>query len=392
MLISRRGARCGKDLGIEEVSIPLGSKRSVPLDVNSSYQQRERPVQYNEEIYQEMDTSGTPEGEWPIFQEEIENEHNKYKFFQENLYNAVFTRDCLKCFDVEEFNRLLKIDANSQGRSMEHKRMSVFSALKSVSRSTGDTVLSVLSEIGCEFLPEKWETLQRQVSSKVDSLHKYKEYEFPWPSDWKITNNDWKNGTPPTCMKILINDPLQQIAMLLVDPRLMFFFKDQIQLEAKLHPDGVISDFMSTRLAHETQQQLWVNRGFQREQTYAPMERDVLIAIKLYEDGVAIGWGGAASTIAVMGSILNCDIDLQRRDVSKFVIGYINNLTNISEEVLVEHLVKVGMKITAANNEIRYFYRKLENFFKEKFMEIIKSGWEKSYEMHVLGLGVNKVL
>ena len=54
-----------------------------------------------------------------------------------------------------------------------------------------------------------------------------------------------------------------------------------------------------------------------------------------------MGWGGAASTIAVTGGILNCDIDLQRRDVSMFVIGYIDNLTTISEEVITAHLIGV---------------------------------------------------
>ena len=43
-----------------------------------------------------------------------------------------------------------------------------------------------------------------------------------------------------------------------------------------------------------------------------------------------MGRGGAASTIAVMGGILNCDIDLQRRDIPEFVIGYIDNLTTVS--------------------------------------------------------------
>ena len=229
---------------------------------------------------------------------------------------------------------------------------------------------------------------------KVKELNSHKEYDFSWPDNWKITDKDWKIGSkPPACMKVLINDPLQQIALLLVDPRFMFFFKDQIKLEAKLDLEtGAISDFMSTRLAHDTQQQLWVNRGFQPNITYAPMERDVLIAIKLYEDGVAMGWGGAASTIAVMGAVLNCDIDLQRRDISKFVIGYIDNLTNVSQETIIAHLTSVvKMSPSVAKEELRFFQRKLENFFKEKCMDFIRFGWNNSYEMHILGYGVKKV-
>ena len=329
-------------------------------------------------------------------EQEISSGLSHYRTFQENLYNSVFTFDCLNCKDLDEFVGLLKISAESQSRrGREDKAMTLYAAMKSIPRAMGDELLSVLSLLGCEKLFKKWETLKRHLYKSMKGLNRHKEYYFNWPENWKITELDWKGGNPPACMKILVNDPLQQIALLLVDPHFMFFFKDQIKLVAKLDETTPrkISDFMSTQLASDTQQLLWNNRGYQNNKVYADYERDIVIALKLYEDGVSMGWGGATSTIAVMGAILNCDIDLQRRDVSKFVIGYIDNLTSVSEEVIIAHLTSVvGMSLTTAKEELRFFHRKLENFFKEKYMEFIKAGWNNSYEMHILGYGLKKVL
>ena len=73
-------------------------------------------------------------------------------------------------------------------------------------------------------------------------------------------------------MKVLINDPLQQI----VDPRFMFLFKNHIKLKAELHETGKISDFMSTQLNHDTQEKLWNDRGFHGNKLYAEYEGEEL--------------------------------------------------------------------------------------------------------------------
>ena len=194
----------------------------------------------------------------------------------------------------------------------------------------------------------------------------------------------WLQGSSdsPTCMKIRLVDPLQQIALLLVDPRIMLLHRDQVKLEAKLDPEGLISGYSTTRMAFESERKIWNDRG----QNEISPDKDIVIAIKIYDDGVSMGWGGSANTISVMGSLLNFDIDLQRRDMSKFVIGYIDNLNNVSEATIINHLKSIGMSESLAQTNMRYYYRNLENFFKEKFMESVKTCSEISYNMHILGV------
>ena len=371
------GRRCGY---VHDVPVPLfplfphhGVKRAASADAASNLKpQRKRSIEnpgVHEEETNVMDIPENPTSEYRIMDdeyEELDSGFSGYRTFQEALYNMIFTKDCLACKNMDEFVALLKVNACNQRSERDYRAMSLYSALSSISRTMGDELLSILPELGCEKLFKKWETLKRHLHKSMKGLNKHKEYDFSWPENWKITDSEWKRGKPPPCMKILINDPLQQAALLLVDPRFMFFFKDQIKLEAKLDKTGKISDFMSTQLAHDTQEKLWSDRGFQGDKVYADYERDIVIALKLYEDGVSMGWGGAASTIAVMGAILNCDIDLQRRDISKFVIGYIDNLTSVSEEVIMAHLTSVvKMSLTTAKEELRFFQRKLEKFLRK---------------------------
>ena len=386
-----RGVRCAyKQIVPSFPSVPSlldshGSKRAASPDASSNTQpQRKRANEALDLHVEEINVMDIHEDNGPGYQLDNDEEDDKidsglsyYRTFQEALYNEVFTEDCLKCTNLDDFKNLLKANGISPSRERDDGAMSLFTALKSVPRSVGDQILSILPQLGCINIPKKWETLKRQLHKKVVALYKHKEYDFEWPENWKITDQHWKTGKPPACMKVLINDPLQQIALLLVDPRFMFLFKNQIKLKAELHETGKITDFMSTQLAHDTQEKLWNDRGFHGNKIYADYERDIVIALKLYEDGVSMGWGGAASTIAVMGGILNCDIDLQRRDISKFVIGYIDNLTTVSEEVITAHLIGVmKMSITGAKEELRWFHRKLENFFKEKVYRLYQIGLE----------------
>ena len=73
-------------------------------------------------------------------------------------YNAVFAEDCLKCTNLDDYKNLLKASGCRPSRERDDEAMSLFTALKSVPRSVGDQILSIIPQLGCIIIPKKWGT------------------------------------------------------------------------------------------------------------------------------------------------------------------------------------------------------------------------------------------
>ena len=65
----------------------------------------------------------------------------------------------------------------------------------------------------------------------------------------------------------------------------------------------------------------------------------ILVPIILYTDGVKLGHLQNRQSIPVIGALGNCSVKLLRKDISKFIIGYIPYIDNISKESIINHLI-----------------------------------------------------
>jgi len=79
-----------------------------------------------------------------------------------------------------------------------------------------------------------------------------------------------------------------------------------------------------------------------------------------YADGVSIGMNGKANVTPVMMILGIYSEDLFKQDISKMVIGYIDKLSDISDQVLIKYLQE-GKKIwrTRCEKNVKFFKRQI---------------------------------
>ena len=116
---------------------------------------------------------------------------------------------------------------------------------------------------------------------------------------------------------------------------------------------------------------------------------NILIPIILYTDGVALGHLQNRKSIPVIGALGNCNNSLLRKDISKFIIGYIPFINNISKEMILNHLVtKCGLSKTKANNSISMFNLQIERHFWNEVFKPINNCYRNGCLVHILGQGI----
>jgi len=113
----------------------------------------------------------------------------------------------------------------------------------------------------------------------------------------------------------------------------------------------------------------------------------LLLPISLYADGVSIGMSGKANLIPVMMTLGWYSKELFNQDYGKMVIGYIDKLTDISEEELIKHLTEVK-KFSRSKSEanIRWFKQIIFCTFWGKVLYKINSTANSGKLVKILGI------
>ena len=94
-------------------------------------------------------------------------------------------------------------------------------------------------------------------------------------------------------------------------------------------------------------------------------------------------------SIPVIGALGNCNNSILRKDISKFIIGYIPFINNISKEMILNHLVtKCGLSKTKANNSISMFNSQIERHFWNEVFKPINNCYRNGCLVHILGQGI----
>ena len=149
-----RGVQCAYKQIVPNVPSLLdshGSKRAASPDASlNTPPQRKRANEALDLHVEEINVMDIHEENGPGYQLVNDEEDDKidsglsyYRTFQEALYNEVFTADCLKCTNLDDFKNLLKANGISRSRERDDGAMSLFTALKSVPRAVRDQILSI---------------------------------------------------------------------------------------------------------------------------------------------------------------------------------------------------------------------------------------------------------
>ena len=82
-----------------------------------------------------------------------------------------------------------------------------------------------------------------------------------------------------------------------------------------------------------------------------------------------------------------------KKDISKISLGFIPDLSKISKDSLVKHLVSKGQNFSrsSANKAISNFIKFIESEFWNIVLHLVKKYQDLGVNMHILGLGVQRV-
>ena len=149
---------------------------------------------------------------------------------------------------------------------------------------------------------------------------------------------------------------MELIADQCVNPIIHFLWKDHVHIDyhkvTNSNNEDVYCDIMSSE---------WARKTLEDIRKIDP--NGLLVPIILYADGVSIGMNGNANVTPVMLTLGWYSKDLFKQDHGKMVIGYIDKLTNISEEELIKHLMTVQNLVEQRVRQILDGSRKLFFFY-----------------------------
>jgi len=145
-----------------------------------------------------------------------------------------------------------------------------------------------------------------------------------------MNNWNWNNASPPEVVEIRIRDPMELIADQWVNPIIHFLWKEHVHINYHIqrnsNNEDTYCDIMLSEWARKTLEDI------------KKIDLNVLLLpIILYDDGVSIGMNGKANVTPPMMTLGWYSKELFKQDYEKTVIGYIDKLTNISEELLLKH-------------------------------------------------------
>jgi hypothetical protein len=303
-----------------------------------------------------------------------------YRHFQTKLYNQIYGINALESLNVEQFKESLT--------DFEPKRLNIltcylFAKECNMSRANGDKFLQLIRSFSPSshelFLPTSWKSVTRAIGEQTKYYNCHMET-IPFPSHWEMDKWDSKNGPCPENVVIRVRDPLELVADQCVNPIIHFLWKEYVHIncysKTNNNNEKVFCDIMSSEWAHKT-----------LEEIHKIDPKGLLLPILFYADGVSIGMNGKANVTPVMMTLGWYSEELFKQDISKMVIGFIDKLSDISDQVLIKHLQEVnkGLSRTRCEDNIKFFKRQIFFKFWEVTLNSINAAANRGIFVKILG-------
>jgi hypothetical protein len=361
-----------------QINDPLVNKRVVlgsgSIDVNHV------PLDENDRDY---DSEEEPEMVLVPLIDEVPNfTITKYGLLQIELYRTTYGEASLYADNPKSFVKQCQNKIVSM-KSTNDMILSNWIKDNGISDSAAQELLNIIADLEPKHpFPTQIRSLKRRMNKlskpEMDNIE-----EILWPQHW---NMHLLNNAPET-ITVRAIDPLEYIAYMLVDPILMFSWKNHIHLKpftTEYEGSRYYNDFMSAGWAHETYKDLVIRTG----------NKDaILIPFIPYWDGVSVGHFTSQSHVkAALGTLGIFSDQLMQKNIAKFSLGYIPELENIDKSELVKHLMdKCSMSKAKALEEIHMFELHIDRSFWVAVFRSVTAAWQDGVEMYVLGLGWRKI-
>jgi hypothetical protein len=318
------------------------------------------------------------------FEESVRMPTSRYYDHQEVLLRVIYGKDTINSIDLEDFKN--KLDKNNDSfKNSEMMTLYTFGKDCNLSRTESQRFIDIISNYS-PYNNKCWRTIERTVK---DDMHVTDYYPIkktiPWPEHFLMSKWNHPNTTRLEDIVIRIRDPCKLIADQCISPFIQFLWKDHINMDCyeKVDDQGnkVYCDIMSSEWAREALDEI-------RKKDPEGM----LLPLLLYWDGVALGQHMDTLVCPVMGTLGWYSKTLYQKDVSKFVIGFIEKMNNVSEAVLINHLVTVcKMASSKAKDNIAYFKKQLFLEFWKLCIDTMKEATNLGMKLKILGQEGTKI-
>ena len=287
--------------------------------------------------------------------------------------------------DIQQFKMCLE---DFEPKRFDTLKCYLFAKSCNMSRANGDELLQLIRHFSPSSdlcLPKAWKSVTRAISEQTKFYNCHMET-IPFPSHWEMDKWDIKNGPCPEKVVIRVRDPLELIADQCVNPIIHFLWKDYVHIECYSKTNNrnekVFCDIMSSE---------WARKTLEEIREIDP--NGLLLPLLFYADGVSIGMNGKANVTPVMMTLGWYSEELFKQDISKMVIGYIDKLSDISDEILIKHLHEVKrFSRTKCEENIKYFKKQVFFKFWEVTLHSINTAANRGILVKIIGHEEPKIL
>jgi Plavaka transposase len=277
----------------------------------------------------------------------------------------------------------VQVKINHAGNDREDEQIcndiADFGYTAKISRSEGNLLLDVIHRCrpGVVRLPRSWDTILRRNRKALKHV-RYIEQVVEYPGYWKM--QEFK--------KVVVRaiDPLEQIGRMLINPEIMFGYKDDVRFNFTARYVPGINHIENERLYADIMSSKWAQESEEEVLNITPelLQRATLLPIIVNSDGVALGQTNR-QVVTAMGACGNFSDRVIRLPKSKFLLGYIPKPV-YPKEVLLNHLVNiVGLSRAQAELSVFYYERDIDRCFWNLVLQPIKEAYKTGVYMRVLG-------
>jgi Plavaka transposase len=384
-----------------KVNDPVRGNNPSSID-NSQYENyNDDSADYNDESYSDVesdalsisDSSGyysddisDASGDINIISSEpsIESDvDDKYYIMQEEFVDKTYGSGAFSSSTFEDFaDRVLKAKGTSQFPS-SCLELYQFAEKAELSRANVTELIAIINSYDpTTKVPSNYQQIKRVVENSKANLRllKYTVHSMAWPEDWKMET--FRSGNAPDRIELRAKNVLAQIALKLVDPNIMYAWKDHVKLDTY----KTFEDETGERTYGDLMTSLWAEDTENELRFRSPDGK--ILPISVYSDGVVMGSAKSAKAVTVLGTIGNFSDKLQNNIVGKFNLGYISTVQGVDKESVLSHLRnKCGMNISEAVKSFQFFRLKLERKFWELCLDPIRLANYSGIKLRVLGHG-----
>jgi Plavaka transposase len=307
------------------------------------------------------------------------------------IYQGCFgSANCLKSRSIAEFCSYIIATRGvcEESSSSLSLRLLALSSKCHISRSTGDDLLDIIRSVAMPNIdiPTSWRSMFSDLTKMMPTSYKYNIVRCPWPASFKMDQWNQPGLRPPSEILFRVRSVLQLVAMKLNDPTIMLKYRDHVSLDPvqlkDLNGTPYVKDLVSSPWFHETTKKLQ-----QRQRLNDPGADPKVIAISIYNDGVAMGFKNKFSAWPIMMTLGNFSSKLQQHDITKEILAYVPEL-GISDSILELHLrEQAGYARTVAKSAVKSFKKKLILAVMDVICREIAYGSEYGMKIPILGTG-----